>query len=347
MSENAEVSSGNRLAGSRRHNARVVTLTLHPAIDRVVSIREMRAGATFDARELLAIPAGKGVNTARVLRELWGASQRILAAAWAGEREVRFFREGLRELGGIHSAICPRACATRFAHTYLEESGRETHIKEAMPAPSAGEERALLDFWRKTVRKGDVVAVCGSAPEHTRADTLKRIFKIAHERGASAIIADTNGPALIAAGSSGIDLLKGNADEIGAWLKLDCAFDAQRTEHRRRLHRALNKSGAPKKILITLGSAGALLATKARILRGFIRKKIPAEKIVSATGCGDAATAGVLWSVLEADASDETLLARAVACGTAKLFSADPGKISLKRVRFFVRYCLTKAIGAP
>ncbi|HLX61119.1 MAG TPA: PfkB family carbohydrate kinase [Planctomycetota bacterium] len=326
---------------------RVVTLTLHPAIDRVVSIHEMRPGATFDARELLAIPAGKGVNTARVLRELCGASQRSLTAAWTGKNEERFFREGLRDLSGVHSAICPRACATRFAHTFLEDSGRETHIKEAMPAPSEIEERALLDFWRKTVRKGDVVAVCGSAPKKTRGSTLKKIFEIAHERGARAILADTNGAALIAAGNAGIELMKGNASEIGAWLGLREVFDASRADHRRALNRALNKSGAPKKLLITLGADGALFATAEKLLHGFIRKQIPARDIVSATGCGDAATAGVLWSMLESDTSDEELLARAIACGTAKLFSADPGKISLKRARGFVRYCLMKDIVTP
>lgn len=322
---------------------RVVTLTLHPAIDRVVKIDAMQPGGTFDARAQLILPAGKGVNTARVLGQLCGNGNSVLAAAWAGENEAQFFKTRLRELGSIASAICPRPVATRFAQTYLEASGRETHIKEAMAAPSAAESRAFLDFWRKTVRAGDVVAVCGSAPQGTPPALLKSVFQIAHERGARAIVADTNGPALHAAARSRIALLKGNALEVGALLKLGEPFAMNNAAHCRHILESFSKSGAPERILITLGSEGALLVSNRRILHCKIDPAHFTHTIVSTTGCGDAATAGAVWSLL-ASSGDELLLRNAVACGGAKTLSADPGAISLKSVRVFVRYCLTKPI---
>ncbi len=132
---------------------RVVTLTLHPAIDRVVKIDSMLPGATFNGREKLTVPAGKGVNTARVLRTLCGKRQSILSVVWAGEHEADFFRTYLREESGIECAVCPRPVRTRFAQTYLEADGRETHIKESMPPPSAleRETRGFLEFWRASV----------------------------------------------------------------------------------------------------------------------------------------------------------------------------------------------------
>ncbi len=49
---------------------RVVTLTLHAAIDRVVEIDSIQPGGTFEGRTRFTVPAGKGVNTARVLSAL-------------------------------------------------------------------------------------------------------------------------------------------------------------------------------------------------------------------------------------------------------------------------------------
>ena len=245
--------------------ARVVTLTLHPAIDRVVRINVMQPGGTFDGTPLMTLPAGKGVNTARVIAALTGAPERVVAVAWAGETEAPFFVSKLLELSGIACAICPRPTATRFAQTYLEADGRETHIKETMAAPSTMERHELLAFWRKTVCPGDVVAVCGSAPKGTTLAFLKSVFEIAHERGACAVVADTNGAALEAAAVSRLAVLKGNALEIGALLQISAPFNVNDITHRRSLLDFFSRKGAPEKVLITLGGSGALLATRDRV----------------------------------------------------------------------------------
>ena len=301
----------------------------------------MRPGATFDGKLHLAVPAGKGVNTARSLHALCAPSLRIVTAIWAGAGDADFFKSRLRE-AGIECAVCPRSVPTRRAHTFLEATGRETHIKETMPAPSAAEQRALLQFCNKAFRAGDIVAVCGSAPAGTPLSMLRRIFKTARKCGAGLILADTNGAALTAAGAAGVDILKGNAAEIGAWLQCSAPFDSANTRHLRSLRSALLRHNAPEKIVITLGAAGVMLASKHELLRCALREKIDPHDIVSVTGCGDAATAGILWSLLLRENSSQALLARAAACGAVKLFSADPGKLSLKSVQHFVRYCESK-----
>ena len=312
---------------------RVVTLTLHPAIDRVIQISKMTPGATFDGRELLRVPAGKGVNTARALSELLAPAKNIVAAAWLGTNEARWFSSELRKRNGIQAAICPRACATRFALTFLEDDGRETHIKECMAPPSEAEQAELLRFWRKTVRRGDIVALCGSTPAGTKASTLRSLFTIAREQGAAYILVDSNGALMLEAARAGVDFLKGNAMEIGAWLKLAHPFDLENAGHERAIENAFTKTGAPKTVLITLGAQGAAIASNSKILKILPPKLNRRFKIVSATGCGDAATAGVLWSVLLGESRHELALKRGLACGSAKLASADPGSLSLKITR--------------
>jgi 1-phosphofructokinase family hexose kinase len=314
---------------------RIITLTLHPAIDRGVAVGKLLPGEVLDSRLLFTTPAGKGVNTARVLRRLEGKERPIVAAVWLGEAEADWFRVQLKEISGISAAICSRSCPTRQAQTIFEASGVETHIKETMAPARPAEERALLAFWQKLLRPGDVISLCGSAPAGTSPKTLHRIFSLAKSKKARALIADCNGPALDAAGLAGVDGLKGNAAETGAWLGLRRAFKPGSPEHRRKLRAVFERPAAPGAVMITLGASGAALANPGGLWLAQ-PPKLRAKGLQSSTGCGDAATAGWLWALLDGCGPEETLH-RAVACGTAKLFSIDPGKLEPSLVRKLLR----------
>ena len=313
---------------------RFVTLTLHPAIDRILHTESLEPGGTFDARLEFAVPSGKGVNTARSLRAVAGKKAQIAAAAWVGAGEAAWFTRELYRLSAVRALLCERACTTRLANTILERSGRETHIKESMSPPTPRDEAQLLRFWSRTVKPGDIVAVCGSAPRNTRPQTLRKVFALARARGAAAIIADTNGAALDVAGASGIDGIKGNAAEIGAWLKLDAPLDPKISKHRRAVERAFGRAGSPRSILVTMGAAGALYLNSQQMCIA-APPSVSKSFIVTATGCGDAATAGWMWS-LHDQVDDTTLLQRVIACGTAKLSCADPGGLRTSDVKRFV-----------
>jgi 1-phosphofructokinase len=314
---------------------RIVTLTLHPAIDRVLNIRELKAGDTFDAQLALSVPAGKGVNTARSLSCLrFGKRTGIVAAAWLGEGESGWFSERLENSSGIRAAICTRPCFTRYAYTILEKSGRETHIKEFMPAVTPAEEKQLLSFWRRTLRRGDLVAFCGSAPKNFSETAAGSVFQTARKE-ASIVIADTNGMLLDAAGRMNLDGIKGNALEIGQWLGLEDSLHIEMKSHRAALRAAFRREGSPQLILVTLGATGAALATEKELFFAGA-PRLPKNLGKSATGCGDAATAGWLWALNEGRSPGEQL-ARAVACGSAKFASADPGALDQKFVRKLLR----------
>jgi 1-phosphofructokinase family hexose kinase len=310
---------------------RALTLTLHPAIDRVADIDRLIPGGVFDVRPRLCAPAGKGVNTARVLRRLWPQKNKITAAVWVGAEQAAWFKKRLAENDNIAAKIFPRNCATRQAFTLLEPNGRETHLKEAMPPPTSAEQSALLRAWKKTVARGDLLAVCGSAPAKTSVETLRQIFELAKMQEPARIIADTNGAALEVAASAGLHGIKGNAAEIGAWLKLGGPFNPLRGADRACLVRNLKKRGAPRAVLATLGAVGAAWFSLDAMWLAEV-PRVPRGRVVSATGCGDAATAGWLWALADGLGAEETLR-RAAACGTAKILSADPGRLSASNAR--------------
>lgn len=317
---------------------RFVTLTLHPAIDRIVDVDRWIPGGTFDGRLRATVPAGKGVNTARSLRRLLKPAQHVTAAVWLGQEDEPFFAARLRA-EGIALAVSPRTCATRVASTYLEVGGRETHVKEAMPAPTPAEARALLRFAAALPPRHAAVAVCGSAPNGTPPKLLAQALAVLRKR-AGVLIADTNGPLLETAGRAGLDGIKGNAAEIAAWLSLDRPFDPHRARHRSALRESLCSRARPKAVLVTLGAAGAVLGNQAGIWHAE-PPRLPVGAASSAVGCGDAATAGWLWGLGDSCAPDECLR-RAVACGSAKLLSADPGGLDSGTVRRLLKTIKSK-----
>jgi len=311
---------------------RALTLTLHPAIDRVIAVERLVPGATFDGKLALIVPSGKGVNTARTLRCVLPA-EKVSAAVWLGAAERAWFSRELSRISGVRTLACERPCATRIAQTFLEADRRETHIKEAMEAPTPKEQRELLGWWKKAARHADVLAVCGSAPPGTSSATLRGIFHGASQ--AAVAIADTNGPALKIAAESGLHGIKGNAAEIGELLGVQRPLDPRQADDQKLLAELLQRKRAPASILMTLGAAGAALITLEKVLFA-AAPTLPSERYRSATGCGDAATAGWIWGLGE-HAPEDVCLARAVACGSAKAASADPGSLDPRLMRTLLK----------
>jgi tagatose 6-phosphate kinase len=320
-----------------------VILTLHPAFDRIVLVDQLLPGDTFEGRCELLIPSGKGVNTARGLAEWIAKKSDVVPIVWLGSTARDFYVKRLKELSGLHAVVCERECDNRQALTILECDGRETHIKEAMAPVSVQEQGEFLALLAKEIKRGDTVVLCGSAPPKTPLDFLRDVFKISRASGAAQIIADTNGPALNIAGEASLEGLKGNALEIGQWLKLPAPFDPENKKHRAELKAAFDRKGAPKAVMITRGNKGACYADASGLWTA-PAPKVGAKEFRSATGCGDAATAGWLLGIYQKLSVEETLK-RAVGCGSAKALSADPGDLNAERAEGFARTVKVKAIG--
>lgn len=305
----------------------ITTLTLHPALDRLLDAKRVELGGLFDVQLRGVIPAGKGINTARILRRL--VKGPVSAVAWVGADDASLFSKTLRR-ERVTPKLCARPCATRWGVTLLEAGGRETHFKETMPSPSRQEEQSFTRFLAGL--RGGMMAVCGSAPPGTRVSLLRSVMRRLREQF-KLLVVDSSGPLLDIAGRTRCDGLKGNAAEIGVWLGLCGPWDPGKRSHRQQLMDRLGAHNAtrPQAVMVTLGSRGAALATR----QGFWVARaplVPRSKIVSPTGCGDAATAGWLWALSER-ALPEEALRRAVACGTAKLFNGDPGVLTVRTVQ--------------
>jgi 1-phosphofructokinase len=287
----------------------IVTLTAHPAIDRLVTLDgPLRRGAVQRTSVSADEPGGKGVNVARVVDAAGVAVRAVLPAAPGDPLPALLLPTGLPVVA------VPVAGSTRVNLTLAEPDGTTTKLNAPGTVLDAAELEALASRTVEAAAGASSVALCGSLPPGAPADWYARLLPRLRATGARVAV-DTSGPALDAVlggpgaapdvvkpnGHELVELIGGDADAIESDPAL-AAAEAQR----------LRAERGPAEVLLTLGATGAVLATA----RGTWFCPSPPITPRSTVGAGDASLAGLLLA-REAGHDDATSLAAAVAHGSA------------------------------
>jgi 1-phosphofructokinase len=287
----------------------IVTLTAHPAIDRLVTLQgPLERGAVLRTSVAVDQPGGKGINVARVVQAA-GVDVRAVLPAATGDPLPLSLRPT-----GLSVVQVPVAAATRVNLTLAEPDGTTTKLNAPGAPLTSCETEALTAALVDVARGASRVALCGSLPPGVPVDLYATL--VARLRAVGVPVAvDTSGPALDAVlatpatapdlvkpnGHELVELIGGDADAIEADPEL-AAVEAQR----------LRAERGPAEVLLTLGATGAVLATA----RGTWFCPTPPITPRSTVGAGDSSLAGLLLA-REAGVDDATALASAVAHGSA------------------------------
>ncbi|WP_199183038.1 1-phosphofructokinase family hexose kinase [Cryobacterium sp. M25] len=282
----------------------ILTLTINPALDvststeHVVSEHKMRCG-----RSRLD-PGGGGVNVARVVQRLGGQA---LAVYTAGGPTGEAFRR-LIEAERIPTIAVPIHGSTRESFT-VDESGTGKQFRFVLEGPELSETewRACLAVVGESIPVGGYVVASGSLPPGVPDDFYARVTRLAHGRDARCIV-DTSGPALAAALDEGVYLVKPSGRELGELVgatldteqsKIDAAAE-------------LVARGSAEVVALTLGGAGAVLASAS----GIIRLGVPQVTVQSTVGAGDSFLGAFVLRIAQGFPVDRAFRA-AVAAGSA------------------------------
>ncbi|MFS2242699.1 1-phosphofructokinase family hexose kinase [Microbacterium sp. OR16] len=173
----------------------------------------------------------------------------------------------------------------------------------AVDAPAAGAARVLV--------------ISGSLPPGIPDDALPDLIRLGREAGVS-VIADTSGPALLAAADAGASVLKPNEHELRDATGLDDPVDGARELIRR---------GA-RLVLLSLGAAGMLAVTPtASGDVSVLHARLGAALAGNPTGAGDAAVAACAV-LMDAGIRDPAqILRRATAWSAAAVLMPLAGEI--------------------
>lgn len=297
----------------------LITVGLNPAIDRIVEVPGFRVGGHRPMTPLRRHPAGKAINVARALAILGRSS---MATGFVGRREMAEFQAFLDRVAGPHIAcrFLPVEGATRENLTILDPQQRiDTHLREPGFTVTAGDAARLSGVLDELAEPGAVICFSGSLPPGLSVDQFLAMLSRCIDRGAKVAV-DTSGPALAAAVTLPLWLVKPNREELASIAgDTDRPADAARELSRRITY-----------VLTTMGADGAALVTGEQAWHAHL--PLDAGQVVNTVGCGDCLLGGFLAALWDGAAGDEALK-RGLATGAAKALALGAGEFDRAMVQ--------------
>lgn len=267
----------------------IVTVTLNPALDKVVGLESLEPGGEVHARWLSQAAAGKGVNVSRMVHRLGGET----LALWVCGGLTGLVMRRLLAAEGLPNQPLRVAGEVRTNYTLVERgAGRSTRIFEPGPAVSAGEARRIRAGVLRRLARDDLLVLSGSLPGGPPggspdpgpvADLYPDLIREAKARGVPTIL-DTREEALRRGLAAGPFLVKCNQDEArqATGMEVEDLASGQEAADR------LRASGATLAV-VSLGQAGAVLSGPGG---GWLAVP-PAVEVASPVGSGDCLVAAL------------------------------------------------------
>ncbi len=308
---------------------RIVTITLNPAVDRVLEAPQFAIGTHTRARRIGWYPAGKGVNVARVLATL---GTRCIATGFVGIGELGMFEEYLERVGQgrVVTQLLVVRGRTRDNITLMDPVlDTETHIRDEGFQVQSEDVRRIASKVGMLAREGTIMAFSGSMPKGVSLGDFRSMLHRCNDSGALAVI-DASQRVLEALRGERMWMAKLNAEELATLSGMRAETEEEAIAAARAT--CVSGGGTVEYVIATRGAAGALLIGPniELVARVFVHPGL----IANTVGCGDALLAGVLhqWS---RTGDWSKAMRQGVATATANAVSRQPGVLSLSDVQEF------------
>ncbi|WP_447796015.1 1-phosphofructokinase [Pseudomonas moraviensis] len=273
--------------------AKILTLTLNPALDLTVELSRLDAGQVNRSDEMHTHAAGKGVNVAQVLADL---GHQLTVSGFLGEDNLQAF-ETLFAKRGFVDAFIRVPGETRSNIKVAEQDGRITDINGPGPVVDADAQQALLDRLLQIAPGHDAVVVAGSLPRGVTAQWLRELIDKLNALGLKVAL-DSSGEALRAALQASPWLIKPNTEELAHALGCEVVSPTAEAQTAARLH-----AQGIEHVVISHGADGVNWFSVGSALHA----SPPKVSVASTVGAGDSLLAGMLHGLLSADTPEQTL----------------------------------------
>lgn len=294
---------------------KIFTLTVNPALDIYTTVENLEPEKKLKCTPSTKDAGGGGVNVSRVLKRLGiDAGTIYTKGGYTGQMFSHLLeKEGIEQ----DPVEVNNDMRQNFA---VSETSSGNLYRFGFPGAEL-EEKEYKQIIEKTenLSEAEYLVASGSLPPNAPKDFYSRVAKIAKEKGLKFIV-DTSGDALCEILNEGAYLIKPNKDE----LENLCGKKASNDEERTNLLKEVLEKYPIEVIVLSLGSKGAILATKENITH------FPAPKVdfISSIGAGDSMVAGIVCSLSQGNSLEEAVMF-GLACGSATIKS--PGTELLKR----------------
>ncbi|MBA4602333.1 hexose kinase [Thermoactinomyces mirandus] len=255
----------------------ICTITLNPSVDIRYEMDRFLPDQVNRVNRVSKTAGGKGLNVARVLRQL---GEDVAASGFLGGSLGHFIRSELSRLG-IHNGFVSIKGNTRNCIAIIHE-GKQTEILESGPLVSKSESDQFLKWFSEFVPLVKVVTLSGSLPKGLAKDYYGKLIETAN---GIPVLLDTNGELLKStlAKANKPFLIKPNQDELADLL-------GGKPEKEEQIINALKAeifAGIPW-VVVTLGADGAIVKHG----HACYRARMPRVDVKNPVGSGDSVLAG-------------------------------------------------------
>lgn len=272
--------------------ARVLTVTLNPALDLTVQLPALRLGEVNRSDNLQVHAAGKGLNVAQVLADL---GHQLTVTGFLGEANAQPF-EQLFAARGFADEFVRVAGETRSNIKLAEADGRITDINGPGLEVGAAQREELLARLERLVPGHELVVVAGSLPRGVEVPWFVELLQRLARLGARVAL-DTSGAALREGLALSPWLIKPNEEELAQVRDLDPADAQALADEARRLNARIEH------VVMSQGAAGVSWFSPAAAWHA----QPPKVRVVSTVGAGDSLLAGMLHGLLAGWPAERTL----------------------------------------
>ena len=266
--------------------AKVITVTLNPAVDQTVDISGFRAGEVNRVTASRLDAGGKGINVASFLADL---GVPVLATGFLGDENAAIF-ERLFLSKAITDRFLRLAGSTRVGVKIVDsESHQTTDINFPGLTPGSGEMRQLLSQVRSWAEPGYWFVLSGSIPPGLSPEIYSQLIEEIRGRGGRVAL-DTSGEPLHRAIALAPDVVKPNLAELEELMgrRLD-GVQAVRDAARYLVEKGVGL------VVVSMGAQGAAFVNKETALLA----RPPQVEVKSSVGAGDAMVSGIVYAQVQ------------------------------------------------
>lgn len=285
----------------------IVTVTLNPAVDKVLVIKDFKPGSVNRTSEVMQEAGGKGINVSKTISSIGGRSKAFgILAGQSG----RFIEKSLVSMN-IDSEFVYVEGETRTNVKISDPiNNLVTDINEPGPVVSQEAINKLNKLLFNSLSKEDVLVLTGSTPQGVTKDIYKAWIETAKVNGIRCVL-DADGELLMNGIEAGPYVVKPNIHELESLYSVQTNSVDEVIELAKRL---LDKGA--EMVAVSCGEKGAVFVTNAWVA---IAEGI--NTIVKSTvGAGDAMVAALSYGIHQ-KLEPEDIIRLAVASGTATVMS--------------------------
>jgi 1-phosphofructokinase family hexose kinase len=280
----------------------IVTLTINPAIDRIISVDRLAFEDRAYINSIRESAGGRGINASRVIQSFGGQTRAVLIS---GGESGKKLEEHLSGCGyGVEVVKVQNPIRTNL--TITDKHGLTVNLNEPGPTLAKSEVARFEKAVKDSLDKAKWLMLCGSLPPGVPTSFYGKLIAMARQKKVKTLL-DADGAALLEGIAQRPTVVAPNQQEAERLLGRTLLTRTHYLEAAAQI-----RAMGPEGVVLSLGSRGAVGAYG----DGLLEALPPRVDSLCPIGAGDAMAAAYTWAAAR-QASPAEALRWGVATGTA------------------------------